>query len=163
MNAHQIIRLALEQAAGIFDMYLQDLSDADLLQRPVPGANHILWQIGHLIAGEHMIVAAIAPESMPMLPAGFSEKYSTATAGLDSPADFHNRAELLELRARVRQGTLAALATFSEADFDKPAPESIASFLKTYGDAFMMTATHENMHTGQWAVTRRKLGLPPLF
>ena len=31
--------------------YVQDLADADLLLRPVPGINHIAWQLGHLITG----------------------------------------------------------------------------------------------------------------
>ena len=30
-------------------LLVSDLSDAELLVRPVPQANHIAWQLGHLI------------------------------------------------------------------------------------------------------------------
>ena len=33
-------------------LLVSDLSDADLLVRPVPQANHIAWQLGHLILQE---------------------------------------------------------------------------------------------------------------
>ena len=31
---------------------LGDFSDADMLARPAPSANHAAWQLGHLIAAE---------------------------------------------------------------------------------------------------------------
>src|SRR5271170_7679494 len=33
-------------------MTLADFSDADMLVRPCPGANHAAWQLGHLTAAE---------------------------------------------------------------------------------------------------------------
>ena len=50
MNDKNALQLALVSTQGMVPMYLGDLSDADLLVRPVPGANHIAWQIGHVIS-----------------------------------------------------------------------------------------------------------------
>jgi hypothetical protein len=53
--------------------YLDDLTDADLLVRPIPGTNHIAWQLGHAIQAEHEMLQGVSPGAMPKLPAGFKE------------------------------------------------------------------------------------------
>ncbi len=62
MNTKDTIRHSIEGADKIVAGYLGDLTDAELLVRPVPGANHIAWQLGHLIAAENMLIGEIAPE-----------------------------------------------------------------------------------------------------
>jgi len=49
MTAKDAIKELFKGNASIMDTYLADLSDADLLVRPVPAANHAAWQLGHLI------------------------------------------------------------------------------------------------------------------
>ena len=63
MNAKHAIKSAIESSDYIFNMYLSDLSDADLLVRPVPGANHIAWQLGHLIDSEKNFMGKYIPGS----------------------------------------------------------------------------------------------------
>ena len=58
----------------MFKMHLADLSDADLMQRPVAGANHANWQIGHLIVAETGMCTK-AGATMAELPAGFADRY----------------------------------------------------------------------------------------
>jgi hypothetical protein len=163
MNAHGALRGALASADSISTAYLNDLSDADLLVRPVPGANHIAWQLGHLIAGENMMIGEMCPGSMPALPAGFAEKYTNDTAGSDDRGTFLGRDEYLRLYREQREATLKALDNLSEADLDRPAPEKFRHFCPTVGAMFNMQATHWLMHAGQWAIVRRKLGHKPLF
>lgn len=163
MNARQAIRSSLEQTNMIVQGYLGDLSDTDLLTRPVPGANHIAWQLGHLIKSERDMVEGSCPGSMPDLPAGFAEKYSADTSKLDSPGAFHAKSVYLGLAEQQRAATLQALDKLTDADLDKPGPEAFRHFLKTVGDVFVMQGTHWLMHAGQWAVVRRKLGRKPLF
>ena len=55
-----IVKLAGAEVAALLNA---DLSDADLLVRPAPSANHIAWQLGHLIASERNLVEAAAPGS----------------------------------------------------------------------------------------------------
>jgi hypothetical protein len=163
MNAHDAFRNALASADSITNAYLGDLSDADLLVRPVPGANHIAWQLGHLIGAENGMIGATCPGSMPALPAGFKEKHTGDTAGSDGRGAFLSKDEYLGLYRQQRDATLKALNGLTEADFDRPAPESLRHFVETVGGVFMMQATHWLMHAGQWAVVRRKLGRKPLF
>ena len=62
-----------------------------------------------------------------------------------------------------RAGTLAALENLSDDDLDAAAPESLKQIAANIGGVFSMQPTHWTMHSGQWAVVRRKLGRPPLF
>jgi hypothetical protein len=163
VDTRQALRRGILGGQNIVEGYLADLSDADLLVRPVPGTNHIAWQLGHLIAGEHMMIEGIKPKSMPPLPEGFREKHGKQTAGSDDPKAFLTKAQYLEAMKSQRAGTLAALDSMSDADLDVPSPESFRQFAKTVGDVFAMQGTHWVMHAGQWAIIRRKLGRPPLF
>ncbi len=163
MNARQAIRLGIDSANMICQEYLRDLTDADLLVRPVPGANHTAWQLGHLLAAEHEMIEGVAPGSMPPLPAGFAEKYTAETAKLDSPGAFHPKSVYMSVLEEQRAATLKALDKLTDADLDKPSPEKFQSYAKTVAAVFDMQATHWLMHAGQWAVTRRKLGRQPLF
>jgi hypothetical protein len=163
MDTRGALKNGINSAQTIVDAYLGDLTDADLLVRPVPGTNHLAWQLGHIIAAEHSMVEMVKPGSMPPLPAGFAEKHKKETATNDDAKAFCTKAEYVDAMKKQRAGTLAVLSSLSDSDFDKPAPEAVRGFLKTTGDVFTMQASHWLMHAGQWAVVRRKLGKPPLF
>ena len=158
-----VIKASLDMAAYCVNAYLQDLSDEDLLVRPVEGANHMAWQLGHLIAAENNFTNMVCPESMPDLPDGFSERYTKETSKLDKPGAFDTKDTYLKLMNEQRAGTLAALEKLTDEDFQRPAPEQIREYSPTIGATFALQATHWMMHSGQWVVVRRKLGREPLF
>ena len=163
MNTKEALESNMAFGDKVAGSYLTDLTDAELLVRPVAGANHIAWQLGHLVAAERDLIEMVVPGSMPKLPAGFKEKHSKEKATSDDPQAFCTKAEYLKLLKEQRDGTLAALAKLNDADLSKPAPEPLRSHLKTVGDVFSMQGGHMVMHAGQWAVVRRKLGRKPLF
>jgi hypothetical protein len=163
MNTHQALKSSIVSGQTVCEAYLKDMSDADLLVRPVPGTNHIAWQLGHLLQAEHDMIEAVKPGSMPELPAGFREKHSKETAKSDDPKAFLTKAQYLDAFKKQRAGTLAALEATNDAEFDKQAPEKLRAFLKTVADVYTMQSTHWLMHAGQWAIVWRKLGRPPLF
>jgi hypothetical protein len=162
VDSRQALKAAIESGNFVCQGYLGDLTDAEIMVRPLPGTNHIAWQLGHLIAAEHSMIEFLRPGSMPKLPDGFAEKHSKETAGIDDPKKFLTKAEYLAAMNQQRAGTLAALTKMSDADLDGPAPKQL-HFLKTVGDVFVMQSTHWLMHAGQWAIVRRKLGRKPLF
>ena len=163
MNSRDAIKLNIDCANMICQSYLADLTDADLLVRSVPGMNHIAWQLGHLIVGEHEMTEAAFPGSMPALPAGFAEKYTKDTSRLDSASAFHTKDVYLKVAAEQRAAALKKLESLTDADLDKAPPEKFSSWLKSLGELLSMQGSHWMMHAGQWAVVRRKLGKPPLF
>ena len=143
--------------------YLADLTDEEIFVRPTDGANHIAWQLGHLISSENQMVNAVCPGAMPALPDGFADAHKKETAGNNDPAAFLKKAVYLELMQEQRAGTKKALEAVSDDDLDKPTPENLQMIAPTVAAVFSMQPIHWMMHAGQWAVTRRKLGRPPLF
>jgi uncharacterized damage-inducible protein DinB len=160
MNAKDVLKTALKANHEILAKYLADLSDADLLVRPVSGANHIAWQLGHLIATETRLVGMIAGGKPPALPAGFAEQHSKTAAASEATTGFRTKAEYLGLYNQVREATLAALANLPETDLERAVTGEVARIAPTVGALFFLAANHEMMHAGQFAVTRRKLGKP---
>lgn len=163
MELKDVLKSGLNMADMVWKSYIQDLSDDDLMVRPVPGTNHIKWQLGHLIASEATFNALAAPARAVALPSGFADRYSTKTSGSDDPADFDSKETLLALAAEQRAVTMAAIEHLEEVSLDQRTPDHMQSYCATIGDALVLIGGHWLMHAGQWAVTRRKLGRAPLF
>jgi hypothetical protein len=158
MNFNDGVRQQFAVADFFVESYLTDITPEEMLKRPAPGANHVAWQLGHLISAETRLVEAAKPGSMPSLPEGFAERHSKDTAASDNPKDFLSKDEYLKLAKTVRVGTLRALDSLSEADLDKPPGGRVPPFVKRAGDCLVVAAGHWVLHAGQWVVLRRELG-----
>ena len=148
MNAKDAIRTSIAGADMVVDMYLEDLTDAELLVRPVPGTNHIAWQLGHLIQSENDMIEMVSPGVMPKLPEGFKAKYGKETAEIDDPKAFHTKAEYLKLLKEQRAGSLVALDKVNDTDLDKPSPEALRAYFPTVASIFTLQGSHRLMHAG---------------
>ena len=164
MNTKDALKELLTSTQSMMEMFLADLSDADLLVRPVPAANHIAWQLGHVINSERKLATTQSPgAAYPELPAGFAEQHAKTTAAVDPPKGFGTKKEYLDLFKKVREATLTTLGKLSDADLDKKVSGPMAAYVATLGAIFVMFGTHVMMHAGQFTVLRRKLGKPVLF
>jgi hypothetical protein len=162
MDTKQLIRSNLSQADFTVNAYLADLTDEELLVRPVPGINHIAWQWGHLIASEAYLIGQVCPGFKSPLPADFAGKFTNDTAKIDDASAFPKKEDYQRLAKETREATVAALEKLPVADLDKPASK-VPPLAKDVAGVFLLVGGHWLMHAGQWAVTRRKLGRPPLF
>ena len=61
MTAIEVVKNTIVMSDYIVNEYVGDLSDADLLVKPVEGMNPIAWQWGHLISSEREMVEKLAP------------------------------------------------------------------------------------------------------
>lgn len=164
MNAREAITIALQGTGGMLPMYLGDLSDADLLVRPAPSANHIAWQLGHLISSEVQLISGqVSGAVYPELPAGFGKQHGKETSAIEPPKGFAAKADYLSLFAKVREATVANLQKLSDADLDKPTTGSMAPYAPNVGAMFLLVSNHTLMHAGQFTAVRRTLGKPVLF
>lgn len=163
MQAKDAIKLTLTSTQGLLASYLSDLSDQDLLVRPVPEANNIAWQLGHLIAAEAAMGTVIPGANYPELPAGLKEQGSTKTAKETPSGGYLKKDSYLDWFNKVRGATLAVLNTLSDADLDKPTPGDMAKWAPTLGALLLLQGTHTMMHAGQFSVVRRALKKPVLF
>jgi len=164
MNGCKVIETALTSTQKILPMYVSDLTDADLLVRPVSGANHIAWQLGHLIASEiHLVRSQLPSAAFPELPAGFAEQHGKETAAQESSKGFGGKEQYVTLFNRVREATKAAAAKLSDTDLDQPTKGDMAPFAPTLAAFLMLVSNHTLMHVGQFTAVRRKLGKPIVF
>lgn len=163
MNQSELAADLLSRNLDLVKNTVGDFSDADMLARPCPGANHPAWQIGHLINSEMSMLNGAKPGAAPALPNGFADKFKKETAGNDDPNFFPKKAELLDAFSKVRAATIAWVKGLTPADMDKPGPERIRGFAPTIGHMVAIIPSHVSMHVGQLQVARRKLGKPVLF
>jgi hypothetical protein len=162
MNAKDVMRNCLEMSHMITRAYVEDLTDAELLVRSVPGANHIAWQMGHMISGTRQMLAGLG-HTPPALPAGFEAGYDKTTATSDDPARFATKAEYLRLADEMKAASLAAIEATPLEALDQPGPEAMREYAPTVGALLTLVGTHWMMHAGQFVPIRRKLGKPPMF
>src|ERR1043165_7427431 len=120
MNAKDAARSIMNTADFMVESYLSDITPQEMLVRPAPGANHLAWQLGHLISAETRLVEAAAPGSMPTLPEGFAERHSKATAASNTPAVFLKKEEYLKLAKSPRAASWKSHKNISEAALEKP-------------------------------------------
>jgi hypothetical protein len=160
MNTKDAIRATMDLSLVVLNRYLEDLSDADLMQRPGPGCNHLAWQLGHLISSEVGLLNGVCPGKAAELPAGFASMHSKETTHSDDPKAFCSKQEYLSAFQTVRAATLQALDELPDAQFDSPSPDWIRPRFATVGQVFTLIGTHPMMHAGQFAVVRRQLGKP---
>jgi hypothetical protein len=162
MDCRSSIRTVLAQSDGIVQRYLQDLNDKDLFARPCDQTNHIAWQLGHLIKAERHLVEQVSPGSMRPLPDGFVERHAKECCSSNDPAKFYTKDQYLSAMKSVREDTLKVVDKLSDTQFDA-AVKNVPPFVKTAGETLLFIGGHWLMHAGQWAVTRRSIGKPPLF
>src|SRR5262249_32426965 len=147
----------------ILKMYVNDLTDEEILLEPAPGVNPIALQLGHLINAERMFVEFASPNSCPALPEGFAERHSLKSGDRNDRTRYSTKAEYLRLWDPQRAATKAALEALPDADLDKPSPERFASFAPTIGSILNLAGGHALSHLGQFVPLRRKLGKPIAF
>jgi hypothetical protein len=160
MNTQDAITKTLKSSSAVLHRYVDDFSDAELMQRPGPGCNHIAWQLGHLIASENQLLEMVAPGAGVELPAGFVEQHSKEKKDDDNPEHFLSKQSYQELFEKVHAASYAAIAKMSDAELDKPGPARFQPMFPTVGDVVILIATHGLMHAGQFVPVRRKLGKP---
>ena len=52
MNSKDVLKNTIDTCHEVLMAYLSDMTDADLMVRSVPGANHVAWQLGQGINAE---------------------------------------------------------------------------------------------------------------
>lgn len=164
MTAKDVLQNALTSTQRMLNQYVEDLSDADLAVRPVPGANHVAWQIGHLIQSEAGMLRDNLPgAAYPQLPAGFAQRHGKEAAKEEGTEGLASKRDYLALFNQTRQATLAALDRLSDPDLERATTGSMARHAPKLAEMLMLVSNHTLMHVGQFTAVRRKLGKPVLF
>jgi hypothetical protein len=163
MLAKDLANKALSSTCDLMKMYLADLSDQDILARPVPGANHIAWQLAHLCTGEAGLGEILPGVKYPAVPPAIATLGNERTGKVDPPEGYLTKAQYLDCFDKLRSATIAAVDKMSDADLDKATTGDMAKWAPTLGDMLILMANHTLMHAGQFTVVRRALNKPVVF
>jgi hypothetical protein len=148
---------------GVVEMTLADFTGDELMVRPVPGANHALWQLGHLVATTAYFASLVPGVKVPAIPAEWGERFGKKGQGVEDPKAFAGKGELLAAFKGIVDALAEGVRKLSPEDLDRPTPESLKGFAPTVGHLVGILAPHWTMHVGQFQVIRRKFGKPVLF
>ena len=159
MTGREALKTSLTSTQSVFNMYLGDLSDADILVRPVPSANNIAWQLGHLITSEAWLLKELPGATYPETGLALAD-YGKETAQTGPKGGYLTKAQYVDAFTKVRAASVANVERLADADFDKPNTNSLATFAPRLGDLVLLVANHTLMHGGQFSVVRRALGKP---
>ena len=164
MNAIELLSDSLRGSEMVTLGFLDGFSDADLLDRPVDGANHAAWQVGHLVIAERFILGSQLPGvNYPALPAGFEARHGKDGATSTESTGWATKAGYEQAFRETRAATIAALAKLKESQLDTPTEGRLAAKAPKLGNLIQLVANHDLMHGGQFSVIRRKQGKPVLF
>ncbi len=162
MTAKDVLTDLLISTKYMLGMVLADLSDADLQVRPVPDANNIAWQLGHLIASEAALGANLGFQ-YPEIPPIINILGSAKSSQTHPDGGNLSKAQYLDLFNGAREATIAGLAALPDADLDKPNDGPMKDFAPSFGALIALAGNHTMMHCGQFSVVRRALKKPVLF
>jgi DinB superfamily len=164
MRAKDVVKLALSSTQDTMQMYLGDVTDAELTVRSVPSANNIAWQLAHLTTAEKYLLGDQLPGvQYPEIPAAIANLGNERTGKVDPPGGYLPKAQYLESFCKMRAATIAAVDRLSESDLDRPVTNMMAKHAPTLGALLILTANHTLMHGGQFTVVRRALNKPVVF
>lgn len=131
---------------------LDGLSEAQMLTIPDGFRNHILWNVGHVVVSEQILLYRlsglplhVSDEMVARFARGSSPQEWTTTPDVGEVLDL-----LTALPERLREDVAAGrFETF------KPYQTTTGPNLATFADALAFTLFHEGLHTGVVSAMRR--------
>ena len=141
---------------------VDDLSVAEWLHQPVPGANCAAWIVGHLTLVTRGALLRNRIRDLPEFPADLKAKVTATSQIAGEQLGFGDTKELLALFDAHIEAYLNWVGSVTEESLAKE-PGTQVPFSSTLAEAIQFGAMHIAMHTGQLTTIRRSLGKPPLF
>ena len=164
MQSIELLRHNLQKSEALVLARIEDMRDYAVVFPTSNGGCHTLWVLGHLAYIEALVVRTF----MRGVPNPFAE-WEPVFDGEDPSGDSAGYPPFDEVLAKCRQeraSTLAALASLSEPDLDRPSAKAPNGFEDTFGTyrlCLQYAADHWYMHRGQLADARRAAGVPRMW
>jgi hypothetical protein len=162
MEMRQQARAALEFARGYTKGLIDQTPTERWMHQPYAGANHVLWNVGHLGVSHHWVQCQVNPSVPPS-----DERWRKLFARGSTPnSDGDAYTSIAEVRAHYERewdALLALLERLSDAELAAPVPKEASAAGKNKLGLLYFTAWHEGVHAGEIAAIRKALGLKPKF
>ena len=154
MTIADCLLFSYDRSHKFMHMMIDDLTPAEWLKRPVDGANHAAWIVGHLIVVERNALKFLSLPQ-PALPTDdFAARHGKGSTPTDDAGDV---SKLRPLFDEQRAAITAAIKTLPAEGFDRPTDHPM---FKTVGQFLTLVPGHAMLHIGHLSTIRRSLGKP---
>lgn len=151
----------IESARSYTQGLVDGTDDADWFEQPFEGANHIAWQVGHIIVAQYgLTVEAVhgrQPEDGLAYPSEYRKLFGRSALPEGDAGKYPSPRELREQFHAAHQHVVGEVKKLDDRVLDEP-PEWSHPLCPTKRDALHFCGMHELVHAGQIGMLRRMLG-----
>ena len=162
MDTKKSVKHAMKFARAFTAGLIDETPEAHWLHQPSPGANHVLWTVGHLGVSHHWTRCQIDPSTSPR-----DEHWRKLFAGGSTPTDDASTyPSIADVRAYYEEQwdqLLAMLDRMNDNELEGATPEEASYLAKTKLGLFHFVSWHEGVHVGEIAAVRKALKLEKKF
>jgi hypothetical protein len=148
----------LHESTRLYARALSGIAHDDLLTRPGPRSNPLVWVAGHLVQQRTRLLGAFGPPRQIPWEDLFRTGSVIGDLGL-----YPTTGELEAVWRSASEELLRRIETTPEERFDGPAPAWLISRDGTLRGGLTYAAFHEAYHVGQMGYLRKWLGFDPLL
>jgi hypothetical protein len=160
-TTHPVVHAALpqiEETTKLFIRSLNGVREDQVLMRPGPSSNPMLWVAGHLVQSRTQLLRAFGP------PRQLPWENLFATGSLVGDALIYpSIGEVEAVWRSASQELMRRLESAPPNRFDEPAPDWLVTRDHTLGGAINYAVYHEAYHIGQLGFIRKWLGHDAVF
>ncbi|MHC5023302.1 MAG: DinB family protein [Planctomycetota bacterium] len=148
----------MEFSRRLLEMLAEDFPEEKLTFQPVTGANHVLWQLGHMAWTDDYFLANLLGGTSN-IPESWTELFGMGSEPTDEPGRYPSVEEVRPIMQERRAALCDWFRSRTEAQLAEPLPEDYQTFAPNFGALMGAMAAHESMHAGQITVIRKAIGL----
>ncbi len=153
---------ALAFSRHILDGFLSDFPEEKLTYQPFPGANHVLWNAGHLALTDDFFLIQLGGKQA-QCPESWNELFWMGSTPIDEPGKYPSLAEIQKALQDNRAALVKWFKAMTPEELTEPLPDDYEGFASDRCKLISTIACHETMHTGQISVIRNALKLKRQF
>jgi len=158
-TTHEAARAVLEFARRSTLKMVDDIPTEKFCSKPLDGANHALWVLGHLAVTDDWFACTIGNRES-VIDESWGPLFGMKSEPSEDPSTYPSIDEIKAGLERARQSLLTGFESLDEQQLQGPVPDELEGFAPNVGGAAFTLAWHEGFHAGQLSAVRRSLGLP---
>jgi uncharacterized protein YndB with AHSA1/START domain len=147
------VALIFKLNTGLVRSSLDGVTTADLMRRPMPASNPLIWIVGHIVATREAMLGLLGDP----LDTGWGDLFSRGTA-LAEAARYPSRDDIERVQRQVVDRLKTAFASLTDAELERPAVGHSVPGAHTVLEQLAFLAFHESYHVGQLAYIRKAFG-----
>lgn len=140
--------------------FLEDITQAQAVHQPFPGANHAAWIAGHIAWADDFFLTTLKPRKA-VLPETYTKLFGMGSTPTADASTYPKLEQLREKLSQLREEMVAWFGNMPEQQLHASLPKEFDGFAENFAMLMSTISWHEGMHAGQLTVLRKSLGMKP--